>query len=293
MKSEEEIIWAKTKLNMRDSSIELVTETPWSSVIRLREKKLTEPVYYLKITPSSLALEPIIIEFLKDRVKAPVPDIIAHNPNLNCFIMRDSGVTLRSVISNNSNNSNKKFTNKLISKSINQFTLMQKHASRYINDLIALGVPDWRIEKFPELVEKALGQYSLPSWFCLEDIINKVKDHCDRVEMDQINQTIVQPDFNDKNTLVNLKTGEICFIDLGEIVISHPHFSLINFYEKINKSPSEQYKTLKILSCVYDFLAYDRLCQACGYEKIREIYPDKEQEIFNKIKNVVPFRKHS
>ena len=44
----------------------------------------------------------------------------------------------------------------------------------------------------------------------------------------KIKQSIVQPDFNDNNTLIADKSEDITIIDLGEIAISHPFFSLIN-----------------------------------------------------------------
>lgn len=43
------------------------------------------------------------------------------------------------------------------------------------------------------------------------------------------------PNFNDNNTLIDDKTQDITIIDLGEIVISHPFFSLLNCLEQIKK----------------------------------------------------------
>jgi aminoglycoside phosphotransferase (APT) family kinase protein len=44
-----------------------------------------------------------------------------------------------------------------------------------------------------------------------------------------IKDTIVQPDFNTNNILINPDPKKLTFIDLGEIAITHPFFSLLNF----------------------------------------------------------------
>ena len=73
---------------------------------------------YLKHTPERLALEPTIIQILRDQFHAHVPKIIAHNAELNCFLMKDAGKSLREILK-------QKFDETLLCKAIYQFTSLQ------------------------------------------------------------------------------------------------------------------------------------------------------------------------
>ena len=69
----------------------------------------------------------------------------------------------------------------------------------------------------------------------LEALLPKVSNLCKKLSDYSIKQTIVQPDFNDNNTLIDDISQDITIIDLGEIVISHPFFSLLNCLQQIKK----------------------------------------------------------
>jgi hypothetical protein len=77
---------------------EIVQDTPWSYVIRFAT---SDGFIYLKQTPQQLALEANIIQALSDQFRAPVPTVIAHNTELNCFLMKDLGKSLRSILKQN------------------------------------------------------------------------------------------------------------------------------------------------------------------------------------------------
>lgn len=112
---------------------------------------------------------------------------------------------------------------------------------------------------------------------------------------------MVQPDFHDNNTLIDPVSHKLTVIDLGEIVISHPFFSLINFIQQIKKhhglaeqddayqkiqeacfknfAKFESKKNLlrafdlaKILLHIYDILASNRLMEACDKKEIESYY---------------------
>jgi hypothetical protein len=60
----------------------------------------------------------------------------------------------------------------------------------------------------------------------LQDLSPKISEQCELLAQYKIPETLVQPDFNTNNTLLNLITHKITFVDLGEITITHPFFSL-------------------------------------------------------------------
>src|SRR3990167_11120626 len=129
---------------LKDSLPENIQKTPWSYVVRFAT---SEGYIYLKQMPALLALEPTVIQILHDQFHTAVPKIIAHNAKLNCFLMKDAGRPLRETLKN-------KFDVALLCKAIDQFTAMQLDVADHINIFINIGVPDWRLDKLPNLFVK-------------------------------------------------------------------------------------------------------------------------------------------
>ncbi|MFU7598170.1 phosphotransferase [Legionella pneumophila] len=201
---------------------ESVQETPWSYVVRFAT---SDGYIYLKHTPELLALEATIIQTLHDQFHAPVPKVIAHNAELNCFLMEDAGKSLRGMLK-------QKFDEALLCKAIDQFTSLQISVADRVDVFLDIGVPDWRLDKFPDLYKELISQKDLLiadglseiEISQLEALLPKVSHLCEKLSDYSIKQTIVQPDFNDNNTLIDDISQDITIIDLGEIAISHPFF---------------------------------------------------------------------
>lgn len=289
---------------------EHVRSTPWSSVTRFA----TSTGYiYLKHTPELLALEAGIIQILHNQFHASVPDVIAHNAELNCFLMKDAGRPLREILK-------KKFDVALLCKAIDQFTSLQLAVADHINLFLDMGVLDWRLDKLPDLYRQLLSKRDLLIADGLSEIeisklaiqLPKISMLCKKLSDFAIKQTIVQPDFHDNNLLINDRSKNITIIDLGEIVISHPFFSLINClqqakkhhrlkdededYQQIMKACLKNYMhieskkhlidafaTAHTLLLVYGVLATDRLMKACGRENLMSYQPGKLSEAFKEL----------
>jgi len=69
----------------------------------------------------------------------------------------------------------------------------------------------------------------------LDTMLSKISNLCQKLSAYSIKQTIVQPDFSDNNILIDNISQKITIIDLGEITISHPFFSLFNCFRQIKK----------------------------------------------------------
>ena len=246
---------------------EEVQNTPWSYVVRF---DTSDGAIYLKHTPNLLALEANVIRILHYQFQFSVPTIIAHNFELNCFLMKDAGKTLREVLK-------KRFDAALFCKAIDQFTLMQLAVADHVNIFLDIGVPDWRLDKLPDLYMQLLSQKELlisdgqteKEISELKKLLPTVFSLCKKLSDYAIKQSIVQPDFNDNNTLISECSRDITMIDLGEIVISHPFFSLINCLQQVKKhhSLTEQDDTYKQLmdACLKNYMAFeskDRLVEA-------------------------------
>lgn len=279
---------------LKSEQPENVQHTPWSSVVRFVTSKGD---VYLKHTPHLLVLEANVLQLLRDQFHASVPEVIVNNAQLDCFLMKDAGRPLREILK-------KQFNAELFCRAINLFTSMQLSVADHVNHFIDIGVPDWRLNLLPELFAQLLKQKDLLIEDGLsEKEIRKLKGYiptvvnlCNELSGYSIKQSIVQPDFNDNNTLID-EAQNITIIDLGEIVISHPFFSLLNGLQQMEKHHAltddssdylkikdaclnnymvfesrdnllNAFKLARPLWFIYGALAGLRLIEACGKSKI-------------------------
>ena len=258
------IQWACTYLvshgyKLKSDLPELVQDTPWSYVIRF---VTYDGCVYLKHTPKLLALESEVINILQDQFHAHVPKIIAKNDELHCFLMKDAGKSLRSILK-------KKFSESLLCKTATQFTSLQINIADHIDVFLKIDVPDWRLNKIPDLYKQLLSQKNLliedglseKEIKKLERLFPTVTELCNKLSNYSIKETIVQPDFNDNNTLIEDVSQVLTIIDLGEIAISHPFFSLLNFLYQIQKhygltDKDNTYLTIKE-ACLHHFMRFE------------------------------------
>lgn len=223
---DEIITWANESLNVDTFGSEVIVETPWSSVIKINTG--AEPIY-LKQTPRDLFLEAKITRLLRDKCGlTAIPEVIATNPDYHCFIMNKCGdLTLRDYFSGNLNLD-------ILIQGINVYKTLQKATNNAVNYLIALGVPDWRLDKFPTLyndlisdgkflAENGLGLKQQEKLHCFSP---QVKELCDRLAGFRIPECLNHSDFHDNNILYDKTAKTTAIIDLGETAINHPFFSM-------------------------------------------------------------------
>jgi len=292
--------WGYNKLltfgyTLKNKQPDSVQDTPWSYVVRF---ETSDGYIYLKHTPEKLALEPTITQILHDQFHASVPKVIAHNTELNCFLMKDAGRPLREILK-------QQFNAELLCEAIDQFTSIQLTVADDVNVFLNIGVPDWRLDKLPDLYKQLLSRKDIlmadglseAEIITLERLLPTVSKLCKKLSSYSIKQTIVQCDFHDNNILIAGTSQAITFIDLGEVVISHPFFSSVGCLRQIKKhhalkdtddrylkimdaclknymkfeskdNLSNAFAIAHILWFVYEVCAQYRLMVACGQEKL-------------------------
>jgi hypothetical protein len=287
-------------------SPEIVVETPWSNVIRFSTSK--EDIY-LKQTPPSISVEPKIMQLLANQFHANVPAVIAINEDLHCFLMEDAGQTLRKYLKT-------AVQPDLLCKAIRQYTTIQRSTENHIESFLTLGAPDWRLDKLPNLYDQITNQTDLlkadgitdEELDLLRDLSSKIAEQCELLSQYQIPETLVQPDFNTNNLLFDPNTKKMTLIDLGEIVIAHPFFSLHNFLLQATihhevKEPNQIYYQLqdscfeswlelatknqllevftltKKLWPVYSALAYFRLMMSVDLQALKSFYANRPNRL--------------
>jgi Phosphotransferase enzyme family len=229
--SDSYIQWAIDVLRDKEYQIQshtpdIIQDNPWSIVYRF---KTEQGFIFLKKMPSALSLEPNVINLLRSEFHASVPIIIADNPELCCFLMKDAGIQLHHYFK-------PRFNADIFIKTMQAYTKLQISAAHKTHLFLDLGVPDWRLENLPILYRDFINQEPL----LLEDGLNnddlrklkklesKLSSLTERLACYKIKDTFGHADFHDKNILIHPDTQQTTFIDLGEVVITHPFFSFHN-----------------------------------------------------------------
>lgn len=212
---------------------ECVKNAPWSVVVRF---DTDQGSIYLKHMPAVIAIEADVIAVLKNRFNANVPEVIAKNDDLHCFIMRDAGQPMRQVLKH-------QFDPEWLCSAAAQFAELQLTAVDNLGRFFEIGVPDWRLNRLPALYEAVVSDelllrsegFSGSDMSQLQQLTQHVTQWCDELANYPIQDSIVQPDFHDNNLLVNAGTLQVTWIDLGELIVSYPLFSLFTFLMQIKK----------------------------------------------------------
>ena len=222
--------WAKEILTGQGYSLQgdcvEVAATPWSSVHRILSDKGS---VYLKQTPPALFLESKITPILHAQFPENTPHIIAANKDLHCFLMKDAGQPLREYFKAG-------FQSELLGCALQKYTEIQSAFAVQVNQFLDLGVPDWRLNKLPALYRQLLNEKDLliadgltqSELNKLHELLPKLTSLCEQLASYKIPETLDHCDLHTNNILIETQTKKLTIIDCGEIVITHPFFSLIH-----------------------------------------------------------------
>lgn len=295
-------------------SPEIVQETPWSTVVKF---STSDGNLYLKQTPPSISMEPKIIQLLANQLHTSVPVVMATNDDLNCFLMKDAGSTLRQYLKAN-------FQPNLLYDAIRQCAEVQRSAENHSASFFALDVPDWRLNKLSKCYDQLINQVAFlkeegmtdEELELLHDLRQKVLEQCELLSRYNISETLVQPDCNTNNMLFDPILNKMTLIDLGEIAISHPFFSLHNFllqatihhgvkeqdeiYQRIQEACFENWLALatknqlleaftlsRKLWPIYSALAYHRLMMSVDQDALKYFYANKPNRLANHFREYI------
>lgn len=231
------------------SSYRIVVETSYSIVYQIETSR---GIVYLKQVPRPLFLEPDTLHFLHSMHCKNIPEVLAQNPELNCFITISCGnLSLRHRF-------NGEINFKMLQKGIINYTGIQRQLESKIESLLAHNIPDWRLSHFPEFYKKLLENNQLlrddglreEEIHQLHQLYPLCVDLSEKISQYNIPATINHCDFHENNMILDEKTGVVSIIDWGETVISHPFFSLngclwnLAYFYKL-KETDELYRQLQ------------------------------------------------
>mgnify|MGYP005658448967 CR=1 FL=1 len=150
------IQWAAQYLADHQQSIILhykcVADTAYSNVYRL---ETTTGIFYLKHVPAALFIESKVLAFLREQGLANIPQLLAENKLLHCFIMFDCGDTSLRTLFNGEVDFNQ------LTLGITNYTSIQRALENKIRRLLLLGLKDWRLNEIPSLYAQLIHQDNL------------------------------------------------------------------------------------------------------------------------------------
>ncbi|MBN9288213.1 MAG: hypothetical protein BGO43_09795 [Gammaproteobacteria bacterium 39-13] len=230
------IAWAERSLIEHgyniNSPLEPVREMPWSSVSRF---STSQGFVYFKQMAEPFAIEPVLLRFLEKKLLAKVPHVIDMERSFLCFLMKGSGTTLRNILKAD-------YQTDLVSKTLKMYAKIQLDVIKHADELLTLGVPDWRLAKLPELYLELISQRDLlrcdglidTEITTLQHLYPKFCELCTQLAAYKIPETIEHGDFHDNNIL--LEDQDVFINDWGDATISHPFFSLASWLNSAERN---------------------------------------------------------
>lgn len=229
--------WAKHVLANQgflfENPIEVVREMPWSTVYRIPS---SQGNLYLKLAAKPFGIETILLPYLSRYYPALLPHVLATNPELHAIIMNDSGEPLRPILQ-------KKYQVNLAMKAIDHYATIQIGMIAHVDELLALGVLDWRLSTLPNIYLDLLAQKEalIHDGLTADEIERLIKMQpqvlqlCIELAQYQIPETIEHGDFHDNNILMSSKQ-QLLINDWGDTVITHPFFSLTTCLSSVRRN---------------------------------------------------------
>lgn len=230
------VTWGKDVLSSLGYDMQgepqVVREVPWSQVYCLETSKGR---VFLKYMDSEFAFEPVLLKYLRDNVTQNVTDVIASNEQLSCFLMRDAGEPLRPILKADCNQ-------ELFSRALTLYAGIQISCIQHVEQLISLGINDWRLDKIPRFFEAFLTQKEMlltdgllePEIETLQQLTPAVTSLCKKLQTYGIPETIEHCDFHDNNILI--RDSVMTINDWGDACISHPFFSCVSALESAKRN---------------------------------------------------------
>ena len=294
--------WAKHHLTCNKKinvfTHHIVVETSYSVVYKI---ETSQGIVYLKQVPHPLFLELHLLQLLHDSQCENIPEVLGDSSKLNCFLTTSCGeMSLRHLFHG-------KINFDILKQGISNYTNIQRQLENQIEQLITIGIPDWRLQKLPELYKKLIHNERLliedgltkKEIQQLHSLSNACVELAEKISQYNIPDTIDHRDFHENNMLLDEKTGAINIIDWGEAVITHPFFSLntclwnLTYFYKITASDSHYHQLQS--HCVSSWLnLYDEITllkilkitnqllgvyAALEYERLYQITKDQSKTI--------------
>lgn len=208
---------------------------PWSTVMRVPTR---EGTLFFKASAEDVAPEAALTQALAGWYPDIMPELVAVDTVRGWMLMRDGGEPLRASIRPRGDLAP-------WNPIIYLYAEVQVGLAEQVPELLAMGVPDWRLATLPALYDQLLkdtgglalafdGGLSAAEFHRLQDLSARFAQICRDLASFGIPETLNHGDFHDGNVLV--RNGRITLFDWGDGNLSHPFTSLRTFFVSIENS---------------------------------------------------------
>ena len=208
---------------------------PWSTVMRV--PTLEGPLFF-KASAQDVAPEAALTQALAGWYPDCMPELVAVEPVQGWMLMCDGGEPLRASI---------RPAQDLApwTPVLRLYAEVQIDLAEHVPELLATGVPDWRLATLPDRYVQLLentgslelaysGGLSAGDFRRLEELIPRFAQICSDLANIGIPETLDHGDFHDGNVL--LRNGRATLFDWGDANLTHPFVSLRTFFVSIENS---------------------------------------------------------
>ncbi len=190
---------------------------PWSTVMRIPTD--AGDIFFKANAAPERYEAPLIAQLVRRRPDC-APELLATHPDRGWMLLADAGTMLRELIERERDLTRWREVLPL-------YAGVQLDLMSDVDELLALGVPDMRLEVLPTLVEEMLGELDA-------DVVSEhdrlaamqptIAEMCDELASVGVPETLQHDDFHDGQVFV--REGRYRLLDWGDACISHPFFTL-------------------------------------------------------------------
>jgi hypothetical protein len=190
---------------------------PWSTVFRAHA---ATGALYLKACAATQRFEPAIIELVAREAPGLGPDLLAIHPSEPWVILGEAGDQLREHAAGRTQLA-------VWRELLPRYAELQRRLSGRDGELVALGLPDRRLDRIPALLERVLSDDRSGAAEPRERVaalLPAIRRACAELAALGIGPTLDHDDLHDHNVLVRGRRPVI--IDWGDASLTHPFLTL-------------------------------------------------------------------
>ncbi|HEV3478894.1 MAG TPA: phosphotransferase [Gaiellaceae bacterium] len=188
---------------------------PWSTVLRV---PTADGDLWFKAVTALHRFEPALTALLGRLLPDRVPELVALDEKRAWMLMRDGGTRLRELPA----------TVEHWEAALPRYAELQIAAAPQANELLDLGVPDFRLDKLPRLVEEMLAEQplglSVEEHQAMLDRVPELAAMARELAAYGVAETVQHDDLHDGQVFV--RDGRYVVFDWGDACVSHPFHTL-------------------------------------------------------------------
>ena len=190
---------------------------PWATALRI---PTDGGDVWFKANMRGLEHEARLEALLAERRPDVIPPLLAHEPESGWMLMADAGECLRDIVEAERDLTRWQDILRL-------YAGVQVDLTSDADAIVALGVPDMRLDTLPAQVEALLGEVADLDQDTRRRVaaaLPEIRELCDELSAFGIPDTIQHDDFHDAQVYV--RNGDYLLLDWGDACVSPPFFTL-------------------------------------------------------------------